>query len=179
MSFAALSPSSGLSRPRWLQSIRRTILIGLGPLASCWHWLVGQGGSAHQRHQKEEERRRKHRQHRPQIRQTESRGSPGVPVDPGAMLMAGLAGVQIFPQGLFGQSSQPSILMPPLPTPPVEASGASLTFGATLGAPADTDLLLSQWQATCTRFNASLSASDTARPTQDTPLRMYDDATSQ
>ncbi|HZU36868.1 MAG TPA: hypothetical protein VFA18_13195, partial [Gemmataceae bacterium] len=86
--------------------------MGLGSIAACWHWLRWGGRTRHQRYQVEEHQRRKRLQAHPTFKQLEHRGSPGVPVDPAAMLLAGYTGLAIMPHQLL-QAPLPAVVEQP------------------------------------------------------------------
>src|SRR5579884_964635 len=185
---AACSARVVLHRPRWLARLQRTLFVGLGPMATCWQWLRDRGRTPHQRYQAEEEARRKRLQHKPHLESLEKRGSPGVPVDPAAMLVAGLAGVSIVPQGLFRHEA-PAALTGALPvTAPPVATGAASSRAAfaqndALRPPESRPLELTgspgrRPQTAASSAPLASSASGTT-PGQPPTARVYDSATGQ
>src|SRR5579884_1100237 len=186
---AACSARVVLHRPRWLARLQRTLFVGLGPMATCWQWLRDRGRSPHQRYQAEEEARRKRLQHKPHLESLEKRGSPGVPVDPAAMLVAGLAGVSIVPQGLFRHDA-PAALTGALPVtaPPVATlASRSRAAGVTSDVPLPTDSQRPELASPKPRKVSSAAAparagssSDATSASADAPgSRVYDSATAQ
>ncbi|HZU35216.1 MAG TPA: hypothetical protein VFA18_04890, partial [Gemmataceae bacterium] len=158
-------------------------------MATCWQWLRDRGRTPHQRYQAEEEARRKRLQHKPHLESLEKRGSPGVPVDPAAMLVAGLAGVSIVPQGLFRHDA-PAALTGALPVtaPPVATlASRSRAAGVTSDVPLPTDSQRPELASPKPRKVSSAAAparagssSDATSASADAPgSRVYDSATAQ